>query len=80
MRPYDHFNVSEGLHFFRLFDIINQKYTNKSHRYTEIYFEIMKEDSKLSDKLKYWQYYFQIGGALTDASEYIKELAGDEVS
>jgi predicted transposase/invertase (TIGR01784 family) len=72
---YTHFDVAEAIHFFRLYDVVNQKYTNNPHQYTEIYFEVAKIDAKLSKKLKHWQHYFLTGEAFPDAPDYIKELA-----
>ncbi|MCL2559766.1 MAG: Rpn family recombination-promoting nuclease/putative transposase [Turicibacter sp.] len=72
---YDHFDTPEAIHFFRLYDVLNQKYPLKPNRYIEIFFEFKKEDERLSNNLKHWQHFFQTGVALPEAPNYIKELS-----
>ncbi|MCL2558866.1 MAG: Rpn family recombination-promoting nuclease/putative transposase [Turicibacter sp.] len=72
---YDHFDTSEAIHFFRLYDVMNQKYPLKANRYIEIFFEFKKDDERLSTNLKHWQHFFQTGEALPEAPNYIKELS-----
>jgi len=71
---YNHFmNSQRALHFFRLYDINDQKYTLNSSRYTEIYVELEKVDAILSDNLKAWQHFMMTGEAVEGSPFYIKE-------
>ncbi|MCL2559763.1 MAG: Rpn family recombination-promoting nuclease/putative transposase [Turicibacter sp.] len=72
---YSHFDTPEAIHFFRLYDVKNQKYPQKPNRYMEIFFEFKKEDEKCSPNLKHWQHFFLTGEALPEAPNYIKELS-----
>jgi len=73
---YDHFQESQNaLHFFRLYDKEDEKYTLNPDRYTEIYFELKKDDVTLSENLKAWKYFMLTGKALQGAPFYIKEAA-----
>jgi len=71
-----HFKKSQrALHFFRLYDTEDKKYTLNPHRYTEVYFELKKQDVTLSNNLKAWRYFMLTGGAIKDSPSYIKEAA-----
>ena len=73
---YHHFKESQrALHFFRLYDNVDEKYTLNPHRYTEIYLELKKQDIKLTEKLKAWQYFLLTGEVMQGSPSYIKEAA-----
>jgi len=72
---YNHFKKSQrSLHFFRLYDSKDNKYTLKN-RYTEIYFELKKKDTALSTNLKAWQHFMLTGEVMLNAPSYVKEAA-----
>jgi len=71
---YRHFKESEkAMHIFRLYDEVDKKHTLSSDRYTEIYFEIKKEDPELSGNLKAWQHFMRRGEESPESPFYIKE-------
>ena len=71
---YHHFRESQkALHFFRLYDKEDDKYTLNPDRYTEIYLELKKDDVNLSKNLKAWQQFMLTGEAMPDSPSYIKE-------
>ena len=73
---YHHFNKStKALHFFRLYDVFDQKYPKHPNRYTEIYFELKKDGTELSPNLKAWRHFMLTGNALPDSPSYIKEAS-----
>ena len=73
---YHHFQESQrALHFFRLYDKGDEKYTLNPDRYTEIYFELKKDDVKLSENLKAWKHFMLTGVALQGSPFYIKEAS-----
>jgi len=72
-----YFKESErALHFFRMYDVEDQKYTQRPNRYVEIYFELKKRNDKLLSKnLQAWRHFMLTGIALQGSPSYIKEAA-----
>jgi len=71
-----HFPASQNaLHFFRLYDKKDEKYTLNPDRYTEIYFELNKDDANLSKNLQAWKHFMLTGEARQGAPSYIKEAS-----
>ena len=75
---YNQFKDDKSIHKFNLYDLDNKMYLRNDNEKDILslgFFELKKEDTEISQNMKYWKEFFQTGRVSEDAPEYIRKAS-----